>query len=206
METFEIEKELLDALNVHALIRIKDRSGFFDSTHRRLGMMLEIMSNCEVCINYLGITPDIIVSLKNPSIFSCLDSSPSVDRHSYEPFYREVIRVGLLVEKLSLMIDPNARIEIDYPTRKEILGREVSKYDEFKRNLQKESSGEKLQGKISEETNEKIKSFLDLVIPPQNRMLGTCYWIGNMQKTILRYGFNVEWESSSEREPNMIID
>lgn len=53
---------------------------------------------------------------------------------------------------------------------------------------------------ISEELNDRINSFLNMVIPPQNHMMGTCHLIWKMKKSFLRYGFNIDWETPLREE------
>ena len=125
MDTFEIEKEDIGFLKIDAGIRIRDFSGFFDADGRKQRALLDVASNCEVGVLHIGTKPDVVITLTNSEARQYLGRS-SAERHSYEPFYREVIRVGLLLEKLALLIDPAARIAVDYPTEEELVGRSVS--------------------------------------------------------------------------------
>ena len=206
MKTSEIKKELLWALQAHdvdALIRFKDYSGFFDSDQRRLTVLLVVASNCEVNISNVGLGPDIIIAFSNLCDPWC---GPAEERHSYEPFYREVIRVGLLLEKLISLIDPNAKVVIDYPSPEEIMGRELSRYDDFKKEYPIDDNEEKLSTIVPDKLKQEVDSYLDLVIPRQNHMLGICHWIWGMKKVILRYGFNIDWKTPAEKNPGVIYD
>ena len=209
MKTFEIEKDFsndLYAFNIDALIRIRDYSGFFDSDMRRLRVLLYVASNCEVHVSHLGTVPDVIISLGNPEAHKSWNYSPSSERNSFPEFYREVIRVGLLLEKLILLIDPQANVKIDYPDLKEIIDRSISNYEDFLKEFPEEGQEECLSTNVSDELHESISSFVGLVIPRQNYMLGTCHWIWNMKKCILRYGFNLDWKTPSEEHPDVLFD
>lgn len=205
MKTFEIEEDLLNVFNVDALIRIQDYNGFFKSDMRRLRALLNVASNCEVQVSHLGTIPDVIISLTNMEAHRGWSNRPMRDRNSYHTFYREVIRVGLLLEKLVFLIDPKANIIIDYPDKEVIIGRSISHYEDFLKESSEERQ-EELSSYIPEKLNESIDSFIELVIPRQNYMMGTCHWIWGMKKCILRYGFNLEWKTPSEEHPNIIFD
>ena len=205
MKTFEIEKEIFHAFNVDALIRIHDYSGFFDPDMRRLRALLNVASNCEVKVSHLGTIPDVLISLTNLEAHRSWSSSPTRDRNSYQPFYREVIRVGLLLEKLIFLIEPKANIIIDYPDKEEIIGRSISHYEDFLKEFSEEKQ-EKRSSYIPAKLNESIDSFIELVIPRQNYVLGTCHWKWGMKKCILRYGFNLEWKTPSEEYPDINFD
>ncbi len=205
MKTFKIERKFIDFMKIDAGIRIRDFGGFFDADGRRLMAMLEVANNCELRVSHIGTKPDILITLTNYEAWRYQDRS-SEERHSYEPFYREVIRVGLLLEKLALLIDPAARIEVDYPIGEELVGRSISHYEEFQRELTEESKESGLSTIVPKELEGRIDDFLNLVIPPQNYMMGTCHWIWGMKKTILRYGFNIDWQTPAEKAPNIIYD
>ncbi|MBO4464029.1 MAG: hypothetical protein J5797_07515 [Prevotella sp.] len=195
-----IEKEFLGFLNVDALIRIKDKSGFFDKNQNRLKALLFVANNCEAKVSHVGIEPDIIITFSN---LNSIMGSPTEKRHSYEPFYREVIRIGLLLEKFIMLVDSKAIVEIDYPSKKILEGRAISSYDEF---MNEPSEKSELSTVIPESIVAKVDSFIALVIPPQNYKMGTCHWIWNMKKTILRYCFGFNWKTPSERNPHIFYD
>jgi len=205
MNTFEIDKEDISFLKIDAGIRIRDFSGFFDADRRKLRALLDVASNCEVGVLHIGTKPDVVITLTNSEARQYLGRS-SAERHSYEPFYREVIRVGLLLEKLALLIDPAARIAVDYPTEEELVGRSVSHYEEFLRKFPLENKEEGLSTVVPQELEGRIDDFLNLVIPQQNYMLGTCHWIWDMKKVILRYAFNINWQTPAEKNPHVIYD
>jgi hypothetical protein len=205
MNTFEIDKEDISFLKIDAGIRIRDFSGFFDADGRKLRALLDVASNCEVGVLHIGTKPDVVITLTNSEARQYLGRS-SAERHSYEPFYREVIRAGLLLEKLALLIDPAARIAVDYPTEEELVGRSVSHYEEFLRKFPLENKEEGLSTVVPQELEGRIDDFLNLVIPQQNYMLGTCHWIWDMKKVILRYGFNIDWQTPTEKNPHVIYD
>ena len=205
MNTFEIDKEDISFLKIDAGIRIRDFSGFFDADGRKLRALLDVASNCEVGVLHIGTKPDVVITLTNSEARQYLGRS-SAERHSYEPFYREVIRVGLLLEKLALLIDPAARIVIDYPKEEELIGRSVSRYDEFLQEFQEEGKEKGLSTVVPQELERRVDEFLNLVIPQQDYMLGTCHWIWDMKKAILRYGFNINWQTPAEKNPHIIYD
>jgi len=205
MNTFEIRKEDIGFLKIDAGIRIRDFGGFFDADGRKLRALLDVASNCEVGVLHIGTKPDVVITLTNSEARQYLGRS-SAERHSYEPFYREVIRVGLLLEKLALLIDPAARIAVDYPTEEELVGRSVSHYEEFLRKFPLENKEEGLSTVVPQELEGRIDDFLNLVIPQQNYMLGTCHWIWDMKKVILRYAFNINWQTPAEKNPHVIYD
>lgn len=205
MDTFEIKKEYIDFMKIDAGIRIRDCGGFFDADGRRLRAMLKVVSNCEVGVSGIGTKPDILITLTNYEARRYLGRS-SEERHSYEPFYREVIRVGLLLEKLALLIDPAARIVIDYPKEEELIGKSVSRYDEFLQEFQEEGKEKGLSTIVPQGLERRVDDFLNLVIPQQNYMLGTCHWIWDMKKVILRYAFNIDWQTPAEKNPHVIYD
>lgn len=205
MKSFEIKKELIYFMKIDAGIRIRDCGGFFDADGRRLRAMLKVASNCEVGVSGIGTKPDTLITLTNYEARRYLGRS-SAERHSYEPFYREVIRVGLLLEKLALLIDPVAKIVIDYPKEEELIGRRVSRYDEFLQEFQKEGKDQGLSTVVPQGLERRVDEFLNLVIPQQNYMLGTCHWIWDMKKAILRYGFNINWQTPAEKNPHIIYD
>ena len=205
MNTFEIDKEDISFLKIDAGIRIRDFSGFFDADGRKLRALLDVASNCEVGVLHIGTKPDVVITLTNSEARQYLGRS-SAERHSYEPFYREVIRVGLLLEKLALLIDPVAKIVIDFPKEEELIGRRVSRYDEFLQEFQKEGKDQGLSTVVPQGLERRVDEFLNLVIPQQNYMLGTCHWIWDMKKAILRYGFNINWQTPAEKNPHIIYD
>lgn len=198
-----LEKEMLQCLRVDALIRLKDYSGFFESDKLRIVALLDVARNCELQVNHVVGKTDVIFTVSNLNTFS---SSPTDVRNGYQPFYREVIRVGLLLEKLVLLIDPKAKIEVDYPSKELLVGLSLHNSDSFRQEFVKNNREIKLSTAIPEQLNERIDTFLDLVIPPQNCMMGTCHWIWGMKKSIFRYGFGIDWKSPSELYPDVIFD
>lgn len=203
MKTYNLTPTDITALEIDAVIRIKDNGSFFDSDNRRLIAMLCAASNCELSISHIGVDTDIIITFTN--IHHYYDTPPII-RNSYPPFNREVVRVGLLLEKLANLIDRKNKIEIDYPDKETIIGRSVANRDDFMREFPKNDGKEQLSKRLSWLLERKIDSFIDMVIPPQNYMMGMCHSIWAMKKTILRYGFNIDWKTPSELHPDVLFD
>lgn len=205
METIKIRRENIDSMEIDAAIRIKDCSGFFDANGRRLKALLTVAKSWEVGVSHIGTTSDILITLTNHEARFYQDFHFE-QRHSNAPFYREVTRVGLLMEKLALMIDPAAKIEMDFPRVEDLIGRWVSSYEDFMRESPKESKEKRLSTVIPDGLEGRIDDFLCLVIPPQNYAMGICHTIWGMKKAILRYGFNIDWKTPAELNPDIRYD
>ena len=194
-----------DILKIDALIRIKDQGGFFDPGMRRLKALLYVVEECEVKIPYICFENDIMIGLSNiKPIYDC----PAEIRNSYSPFYREVTRVGLLIEKLALLIDPNSKIEVDFPfpVKDAIVGKTLLDYSDYKKESSTEQENENLSTDIPNWLYAKISSFIDFVFPAQNCRMGDCHAMDYMQKMILRYGFNIDYKTMVEQNPGVIFD
>lgn len=196
-----------DEVLINAVLRIKDFSGFFDRHNRRLSAMLSVADNCAARPMFVATEPEVIIALRRGGYYG---GGFMNDKKWQNGFNRELVRVALLLEKLALMIDPKAVIEMDFPPIDYIAGKNLYPFDmikeEFTAWVGEDVSPMNLSYVIPKELNRKIDAYLDMVIPPKNQMLGTCHWIWGMKKTILRYGFNLDWETPSERYPRAIFD
>ncbi len=200
MKYIELTKEKMNELGICAFIRIRDLSGFFDPGMRRLWLMYSVATNCEASVIWVGTEPDLLLPL--------IDSRTKrrFEECGMTPFQKEVERIGSLLKKFSLLIDPEARIEIDYPEKEEVVGRRLSlAYDLFSAYREKRS-GEGLSTHLTPSLEERIDSFMDLIFLPENWMMGVCHSIWELKKNILRYEFHIDWKSPAERNPHIIFD
>lgn len=200
MKYIELTKEKMNELGICAFIRIRDLSGFFDPEMRRLWLMYSVATNCEASVIWVGTEPDLLLPL--------IDSRTKrrFEECGMTPFQKEVERIGSLLKKFSLLIDPEARIEIDYPEKEEVVGRRLSlAYDLFSAYREKRS-GEGLSTHLTPSLEEHIDSFMDLIFLPENWMMGVCHSIWELKKNILRYEFHIDWKSPAERNPHIIYD
>lgn len=166
-------------------------------------MMLRVVDECEVRVMFLSVEPEIVIALRPSRLYS--DYSPMERRQAYQNFYREVVRVGLLIEKLGQIIDPRAIVSVDYPRKEELLGTRLYDYDSFSKEIAEEDN-HKLLDFVPDSVHQKVDSFLNLVLPPQNYLLGMCHTIWSLKKCILRDGFDRDWQTPSERNPHVLFD
>lgn len=196
-----------DEVLINAVLRIKDFSGFFDRHNRRLSAMLSVADNCAARPMFVATEPEVIIALRRGGYYG---GGFMNDKKWQNGFNRELVRVALLLEKLALMIDPKAVIEMDFPPIDYIAGKNLYPFDMIKEDIRswvgENESPMVLSKFIPQELNRKINAYLDMVIPPKNQMLGTCHWIWGMKKTILRYGFNLDWKSPREMNPGVLFD
>jgi len=200
MKYIELTEEKMNELGICAFIRIKDLSGFFDPEMRRLWLMYSVATNCEASIIWVEREPDLL--------FPLIDSRTKrrFEECGMKPFQKEVERIGSLLKKFSLLIDPEARIEIDYPEKEEVLGRRLPlAYDLFSAYREKRSE-DGLSIHLAPSLEERIDSFMDLIFLPENWMMGVCHSIWELKKNILRYEFHIDWKSPAERNPHIIYD
>lgn len=200
MEHIELTKERLKEWGFEAFIRIKDHNGFFDAERKRLWLMYSIVSNCEAYVVYGGLEPDIILSLQD-----CRTQRRKEKEH-FRSFTKEVERIGSLLQRFSLLIDPEAYIEIDNPEVEEIIGRRFHKFQEFWDECHVPDLEEGLSNYLSPSLEKRIDAFMDVVFLPENWMMGTCHSVWRLKKDILRYGFHIDWKSPAERNPHIIYD
>ncbi len=199
MEKIVLTEEKMREQGVSAFIRIKDLSGFFDPEMRRLGLMCSVVGNCEASVYWIGTEPDIVLPLADPrSMWS--------EKKKVQPFQKEVERIGSLLKRLAMLIDPRARIEIDYPEKEEVQGREVMRAYDLWSAHRKEGKDDRLSPFLSPSLEKSIDSFMDMVFIPENWMIGICHSIWRLKKEILRYGFNIDWKTPAEQNPNIIYD
>ena len=197
----------LDGVRIFAVLRIKDFSGFFDRHNRRLSAMLSVANNCSASPMYVATEPEVAIALSRGSCYSYGSDSDDDWQNGYN---RELVRVALLLEKLALMIDPKAVLEMDFVPIDYLVGKNLYQYDMIREDIRswvgENESPMVLSKFIPQELNRKIDAYLDMVIPPKNRLLGTCHSIWGMKKTILRYGFNLDWKSPREMNPGVFFD
>ena len=204
MEQIDVNEAWLEKTDVDAVIRVRSVDGFFDAKGQRLRMMLRVVVECEVRVTYLGVEQDVVFVLENPRKYS--DYSSLEMRQSYQSFYREVMRVGLLIEKLVRMIDKQADVEVDYPRKNQLLGKRLWRPYDYEKSIGDEDVEDRSTCFIPEELERKVDAFLDLVLPPQNYLLGMCHNIWSLKKCILRYGFGILWKTPSEQNPHILFD
>ena len=208
METEEkriiVDETWLEKAGIDAVLRIRNVDGFFDSKGQRLRMMLRMVKECEVRVTYLVDEPEVIIALENPRKSS--EYTPSEMRQLYQSFNREVIRVGLLIEKLVRMIDAQTDVEVDYLSKNELLGKRLWRYYDYLESFVDEDLEDRSTCFMPEELEMKVDAFLNLVFPPQNYLLGMCHDIWYLKKCILRYGFGLLWKTPSERNPHILFD
>ena len=190
--------------DIDAVIRIRSAGGFYDSKGQRLRMMLRVVKECEVRVTYLSVEQEVVFVLENLRKYS--EYSSSEMRQSYQSFYREVIRVGLLIEKLARMIDAQTDVEVDYLNKNELLGKRLWKYYDYVESIVDDDVEGRSTCFIPDELERKVDDFLNLVFPPQNYLLGMCHSIWYLKKCILRYGFGLIWKTPSERNPHILFD
>lgn len=200
MEQIELTKERLKDWGFDAVIRIKDHSGFFDAERRRLWLMYSVASNCEAYVVYGGLEPCIILSLQDKR------TQRRKEKEHLSPFPKEVKRIGSLLKRFSLLIDPEANIEIDYPDVEELIGRCFYKFKEFWDECQVTDVEADLSNYLAPSLEERIDAFLDSVFLPENWMMGVCHSVWRLKKDILRYGFNIDWKTPAELNPHIIYD
>ncbi len=196
-----------DVVNFDAVLRIKDLSGFFDRNHRRLGAMLSVVANTEAHLMYIAMEPEVLITMKKSGLF--IPGDPMYEDSTQKCFNLELVRVALLLEKLALMIAPEAVIEVDFPPMNYLAGKTLYPFfkegQEFFKEIDNKVSVP-LSEDIPRELDRKLNAYIDFVFPPKNYMMGLCHWIWGMKKMILRYGFNLDWKSPSERNPGVIFD
>ena len=200
MENIVLTEEKMREQGVSAFIRIKDLSGFFDPEMRRLWLMYSVAGNCEASAWWIGTEPDVLLPLADPR------SKWSSEKENVRSFQKEVERIGSLLKRLALLIDRQARIEIDYPEKEEILGRRITRAYDLLSAYREGGKDVGLSPFLSPDLEKSIDSFMDLVFIPENWMLGVCHSIWQLKKDILRYGFNIDWKTPAERHPHIIYD
>lgn len=202
MKTLGID-DLRIGAKYEAVIRFKDYSGFFDPDMKRFYLMYRVLYECRIGINYVGFDPEWVITLydqRSEKGRLIRSNKPRL------PFAEEIRRVGALLEKLILLIDPKARVEIDYPEHEELLGRCVEFYNDFWDKYPRERKDEKLGYDIPLKLLMKLGEFLNLVFPDDEYLLGMCYNIWGLKKDILRYGFNYTWQSPAECNTGVFFD
>lgn len=199
MENIVLTEEKMRDEGVSAFIRIKDLSGFFDPEMRRLGLMCSVVGNCEASVYWIGTEPDIVLPLADPrSMWS--------EKKKVQPFQKEVERIGSLLKRLASLIDPQARIEIDYPEKEEVLGRQITRAHDLLSAYRERGTDVGLSTFLSPDLEKSIDSFMDMVFMPENWMMGVCHSIWRLKKDILRDAFHIDWKTPAERHPHIIYD
>lgn len=203
MEDIIVTQENVERYSGDAIIRMKDYGEFFGKRIGRMQMVLDIVRECEVMVQYVGVKPEFIIILKP---FNALKEDSLRNSVLRRAFYREVVRVGLLIEKLVLLVDPEAKVEVDYPNKDVLIGRTIVACGDFSKECRDAEQVEKCSDSIPRELEHRISDYLDLVIPPQNYMIGICHNYWGMTRSILRHGFGLHWQSPAERNPGVIFD
>ena len=206
MERIIVTQENLKEYSGDAIVRLKDGSGFFGEGLGRMEMVLDIVRECEVVLVYVGLEPEFVIILRN---LHGQEVSQG-DRGLRRAFYREVVRVGLLIEKLVRLVDPAAEVEVDFPAKDVLIGRAIIASMDFTAECYRAEQAEKpsdfIPDSIPQELAQRISVYIDLVIPPENYMIGFCHNYWGMTRSILRHGFNLRWQSPAERNPGVIFD
>lgn len=206
MESIIVTQDNLKLYSGDAIIRMKDANGFFGEGLGRKQMVLDIVRECEVMVPYVGMQPEFVIILSN--IHNMEETLR--DRAMHQAFYREVVRVGLLIEKLVQLVDPEAKVEVDYPAKNVLIGRRIVACSDFSQECNNAEIAEKCSDSIADsipkELEQRINDYLNLVIPPQNYMIGFCHNYWGMTRSILRHGFGLRWQSPAERNPGVIFD
>ena len=200
MENIVLTEAKMNELGISAFIRIKDLSGFFDPEMRRLWLMCSVVGNCEASVYWIGTEPDIVLPLADPR------SKWSSEKENVRSFQKEVERIGSLLKRLAMLIDPRARIEIDYPEKEEVLGRQITRAHDLLSAYRERGTDVGLSTFLSPDLEKSIDFFMDLIFMPENWMIGICHSIWGLKKDILRYGFNIDWKTPAEQNPNIIYD
>lgn len=207
MEDIIVTQENVERYSGDAIIRMKDYGEFFGKRIGRMQMVLDIVRECEVMVQYVGVKPEFIIILKP---FNALKEDSLRNSVLRRAFYREVVRVGLLIEKLVQLVDPEAKVEVDYPAKNVLIGRRIVACSDFSQECNNAEIAEKCSDSIADsipkELEQRINDYLDLVIPPQNYMIGICHNYWGMTRSILRHGFGLRWQSPAERNPGVIFD
>lgn len=206
MKTIKVDESWLSTSGIKAVIRIADGNRFFrffDKKERRLCALLEVVSNCEVIVRYISTQPELMLCLEDPEDW---DNS-SNGRRAEPNFYREVVRVGLLIEKFAKLIDTHSNLVIDYPRHRYLLGKVVTDSRVLLEELEdKTGDSPTLSESVPKELHRKMDEFISLVVPPEACMLGSCHSLWRMKKMILQYGFNLKWLTPAEEHPDVLFD
>ena len=206
MEDIIVTQENVERYSGDAIIRMKDYGEFFGKRIGRMQMVLDIVRECEVMVQYVGVKPEFVIILGNMHNME----ETLRDRAMHQAFYREVVRVVLLIEKLVQLVDPEAKVEVDYPAKDVLLGRRIVTCNDFSQECNNAEIAEKCSDSIADsipkELEQCIDDYLNLVIPPQNYMIGFCHNYWGMTRSILRHGFGLHWQSPAERNPGVIFD
>ena len=196
-----------DVVNFDAVLRIRDLSGFFDPHHRRLSALLSVVANTEARLMYFAMEPEVLIVVRKP--LYCKSRDALYDERFQILFNIELARVALLLDKLARMIDPKADIEVDFLKLDYLAGKTLYPFfkegQEFFKEIDNKVSMP-LSEDIPRELDKKLNVYIDFVFPPKNYMMGLCHWIWGMKKMILRYGFNFDWKSPSDKNPGVIFD
>ena len=200
MEKIVLTEETMKEMGISAFIRIKDLSGFFDQEMKRLWLMCSVVGNCEASAWWIGTEPDVLLPLADPR------SKWSSEKENVRSFQKEVERIGSLLKRLASLIDPQARIEIDYPEKEEIQGRVVVRAYDLLSAFREKGKDDGLSTFLSPSLEKSIDSFMDMVFMPENWMMGVCHSIWHLKKDILRYAFHIDWKTPAERHPHIIYD
>lgn len=206
MKTIKVDDSWLKASGIKAVIRITDSNRFFrffDGKERRLCGLFGVVDNCEVVVRYIATQPELLLCIGDSNDWGGSSTSRSAD----QGFYREVVRVGLLIEKFAKLIDKHSGLVVDYPYLSYMTGKEVLPIRVLLDALEdKIGHSPTLSGSIPNELHQKIDAFVNLVVPPENCMIGSCHALWRMKKMILQYGFNRRWKTPAEARPDVLFD
>ena len=210
-----MKKEDKEMLRMEALIRIKDGGLLHDDGNRRIKLLLKTLYWLNMRVTKVGKDTDIIVAVREkiPSNAHKLEGLPPEKRkvvlatgYRIIPPFNEVLAYAkLAIERFVLLIDPNAKVEIDFPNfpfPENIQQIEYNSFNTFDNNDFKENRSDF----IPEEIMAKVDDYIDFVIKPSEHLLGICHSEWEMKKLILLYIFHLHWLSPAQRHPNIHFD
>ena len=209
-----MKKEDKEMPRMEALIRIKDGGLLRNDGDQKLKVMLRSLRWLNMRITKVGKDTDIIVAVKEKiqsNAYKLEGLPPEVINEILERGYRiippftEVLAYAKsAIERFALLIDPNAKVEIDFPDFS--FPDDIQQIDYYPFEAIGDHDDDNPSDYISEEIMEKVEDYIDFVMKPSEHLIGICHSEWEIKKLILLHIFHLRWLSPAERRSGIRFD
>lgn len=205
-----VTKEYLDNnLGYESVVSIKTNGKFFDSDYKRLGIIVDILSNhCGVVAQYVSIGDETVLGVatdgESHEFYPIAPLGPNKKQQELSRFLEEEERKNLcfgclLIEKYAKLIDTRASVKVRVCDKEYLHGRfavDIVDFDlKIKPNIELDKPADDIPMKIEK----KVDDFVDLIFS-QGSVKRANREAQKLKQEILAFGFNLVWHFPGEKE------
>lgn len=196
-------------LGYESVVSIKTNGKFFDSEHRRIGIIVDILAKyCGVVAQYVSIGYETILGVatdcESHEFYPITPLGANKKQQGLSRFLEEEERKNLcfgclLIERLAKLIDARVSVKVRVCNEEYLYGRFAVDIVDFDSKIKPNIELDKVVDNIPIKIEKKVDDFVDLIFS-QGCVKRANTEALKLKQKILAYGFDLIWHFPSEKE------